>query len=319
VAIQTQGRAVITPLGINYNTSMTRPDAALAVTALYSAATRGQLRVGSICVTGSGLSSAIFCEIVARFYQPRAGGSNSNFPIGFATDAAAPDLPMVKAAVDRKKDDGTPQYARTITRVVETSLPEALMRNGITLTTRGAIVLSAPATSLAKSLSLGGSRELYKERIQRLILVDTGAVRQDAAALAKLLAEWPTPVYLIGPEVGSALQFPGAKLDTHFGWSPAHPAADAYRAFKAMPYDAPLYDLAAVHFAVTPDANYFVESAPGTLSVGSDGLLKFAPGAGQARKVSIDPAGKTAALDAMIAMAATQPTPSPLRGRGAGA
>jgi hypothetical protein len=310
---------VITPLGVIFNTSMTRPDAALAVTALYSAATRGQLRVGSICVTGSGFSSAVFCDIIARVYQPRVGGSNTTFAVGYATQPLSADSPMVKGVVERKKNDGTPEYVRSINRVADTSLPEALMRNGATLTLQGALILSAPATSLAKSLKLAGSMDIYKERIKRLVIVDTGAPRQDAAALAALLAEWPSPVYLIGSDAGAAVPFPGTKLDTHFGWSPTHPAAEAYRAFKAMPYDAPLYDLAAVHFAVTPDADYFVQSEPGGITVGADGLLKFTAGSGQIRKVTIDPAKKQAALDAMIAMAATQPTPSPIRGRGAGA
>jgi hypothetical protein len=313
-----QGRAAITPLGIIFNTSMARPDAALALSGLYSAATRGGLRIASVCVTGAGFQSAVFCDVIARFYQPRVGGSNTTFAVGLTTDAQAPDSPMIKPVLDRKKDTGEPQYIRSIQRLADTSLAEALIRNGVTLTTQGAIVLSAPAMSLAKSVTLPGARDIYKQRTKRLVIVDTGAPRQDAQALVTMLADWPTPVFLIGPEIGSTLVFPGARLDALFAWTPAHPAADAYRAFKPMPYDAPLYDVAAVHYAVSPDADYFVLSEPGTLAAGADNTLKFTAGTGQVRKVTIDLAKRQQALDAVIAMAATAPQPSALRGRGPG-
>jgi len=56
-----------------------------------------------------------------------------------------------------------------------------------------------------------------------------------------------------------------------FGWSPAHPVADMYRAFKPMPYDAPAPALAALLYAVHPDDGYFTLSDPGTIAV--DGEL----------------------------------------------
>lgn len=317
-AIQARGRAVITPLGLVYNTTMSRPDAALALASIHVGSTKAAVRVSAVCVTGAGFGAAVFCDVIARFYQPRVGGGNTSFAVGFAADGAAADPAMVTPVLNRKKDNGDPQYARSILRVGDTSLPDALIRNGVTLTTQGAIVLSAPATALAKSLTLAGTKEIYKQRIKRLVIVDTGAARQDAAALTKILAEWPTPIYVIGADVGAALQFPGARLDALFAWTPAHPAADAYRAFKPMPYDAPLFDLAAVDFAITPDADYFVVSEPGSLSLGGDNALKFSPGAGQVRKVAIDPAKRPQALDALITSATTQPTPSPIRGRGTG-
>ena len=52
------------PIGVVYNTSMTRPDAALAVAALYVASSRREARVSGICVNGSDLDTAIFCDIV---------------------------------------------------------------------------------------------------------------------------------------------------------------------------------------------------------------------------------------------------------------
>src|SRR5689334_20341391 len=106
---------------------MQRPDAALALAALYSATTRGGLRVCSVCVTGAGLGAAIFCDVIGRFYVPRVASSNTVLPVGFdASPPAPPDPTMVGAAIERKKADGQPQYARGVQRVTDTSLADAV-------------------------------------------------------------------------------------------------------------------------------------------------------------------------------------------------
>src|SRR5262249_45438621 len=91
------------PVGVIYNTSMDRPDAALALAALQVFASKGDVRLGAICVGGSGLNAAIFCDIVARFYTPALRSSNTNLPVGFAvTTPPAPDPPMTAPAIERK-------------------------------------------------------------------------------------------------------------------------------------------------------------------------------------------------------------------------
>jgi hypothetical protein len=314
-AAQARG-ATPAPIGIIFNTSISRPDSALALGALYSSASRGDLRVTSLCVTGAGLGAAIFCDIVMRFYVPRVGGSNTVLPIGLAAGPPlAPDPPMVKAAIERKKPNGERQYARVVERVTDTALAEAVLRNATTLTTQAGIILSGPATSLARDVELAEARAIFQQRVKRLVIVDTGAPRQDAAALQSIVKNWPTPIFFIGPDVGHALPFPGARLDQLFAWAPAHPVADAYRAFKTMPYDAPAYDLAAVSCAVDPDADGFMQTASGMLSVGSDGRMAFTAGAGPVRRIAIDPAKQPALLERLVTTATQAPAPPPARGK----
>src|SRR6185503_6460488 len=94
---------------------MARPDAALALAALYLFENKREARVGAVCVTGAGLNTAIFCDIVARFYAGPARNSNSALPVGLAAAMPLPpDPPMVKPAVERKKPNGDPQYLRSI-------------------------------------------------------------------------------------------------------------------------------------------------------------------------------------------------------------
>ncbi len=318
-AIQAPGRGGgPPPIGVVYNTSMSRPDAALALAALHVFESKRASRLGAVCVAGAGLDTAIFCDIVARVYVPNVRNGNQALAVGLPAVTPMPPDPLIKPAVDRKKENGDPFYVRSIRRLSDTSQAEAVLRNGVIFNAESAVVLSAPATWLARSLELAGTKDQYKQRVKRLVIVDSGGAQEDPAALRKVIAEWPTPVFVCGRDVGEALLFPGATLDKVFDWTPAHPAADAYRAFKPMPYDAPLHDLAAVHFTVQPESGFFVVSAPGMLSVSGTGQVTFTEGGGTVRRLTVDPAKRDEALTALVTLASTRVVSPPARGRGPG-
>jgi hypothetical protein len=205
-------------------------------------------------------------------------------------------------------------YARTIVKPTDTSAPVAVLRNGVIFNADSAVILSGPATYLARSLDLMGAKDLYRDRVKRLIVVDAGTPYNDAAALRKVLAEWPSPVFYVPKEVGDSLKFPGVDLDLDFSWNPAHPVTDAYKSYRPMPWDAPLYDLAAAHYAVHPDSGFFDLSAPGNIAVADDGAMQFTPGPGSVKSLSIAATKKPALLTALIAAATQKPTP-PVNGR----
>jgi purine nucleosidase len=316
--LQNQGRGGQPAVGVVYNTSMDRPDAALALAALYVFASKMESRVNGVCVGGASLDTAIFCDVVARFYGSTPRSSNTSLPVGLAAvNPMPPDSPMVEPAIARKKESGDPQYARGLRTLTDTALAEAMLRNAVTFTPECSIVLSGPATWLMKSLDILGSKELYAKRVKRLVLVDAGGLQKDPSAMRRLAAEWPTPIVLCGREIGEALAFPAARLETLFAWAPANPVVDAYKAFKPMPYDAPMFDVAAVHFAVHPESGLYDLSEPGSLSVGNDGGLKLATGDGSVRRLIVNAAKRSEALEALVAAASTKPTPPPAgRGRG---
>ena len=97
--MQFQGKQ---PLGVIYNTSMSRPDAALALALLYGFTGLREARPGAVCVNGAGLKAAIFCDLVARFYTPGPPrNGNQSLAPGLATDTdLPPDPPMVVPAVE---------------------------------------------------------------------------------------------------------------------------------------------------------------------------------------------------------------------------
>ena len=171
------------PLGVIYNTSMSRPDAALALALLYGFSGKRESRIGSVCVSGAGMDAAMFCDIVAQFYTPGPPrNANQVLPTGLAAEGAAIETPWVRPALDRKKADGTPQYARTIKRISDTSAAEPVLRNGVIFNAEAVMILSAPATCLARTLDLLGVKEIYEKRIKMLVVVDAGG-RQDVPSM----------------------------------------------------------------------------------------------------------------------------------------
>jgi hypothetical protein len=295
------------PLGVVYNTSMDRPDAALALALLYGFQGKRDSRMASVSVNGAGLGAAIFCDIVQRFYTPGPlrNGNQVLMP-GFAADGPRPaDPAMVIPAVDRK------EYARSITRVADTSLPEAVIRNGIIFNAEAVMILSARATYLAKSLDLDGVRELYKARVKVLVIVDSGNP-QDVPALRRVLTDFPSPVIFCGREIGDALPFPGTAIDKEFAWAPAHPIADAYHAFKAGTYDFPCYDLAASLYAVHSGKAFFKLSDTGNIVANVDGTMKFVLGPGKVKSLVFDASRKEEILKTFVEVSSAKPVvPTP--------
>ena len=297
------------PQGVIYITSMDRPDAVLALALLYGLQAKRDSRMGSVCITGAGLGAAIFCDLVQRFYTPGPlrNGNQQLMPGLPAEGKMPPDSPMLTAAIDRKNDKGEPAYARSIKRVSDTSLPEAVIRNGVIFNADAVMILSAPATYLAKSLDLQGVKELYKERVKRLVIVDSGAA-QDVPAIRKVLAEFPSPVFFCPKETGDAILFPGASLDKDFAWAPLHPIVDAVKAYKPGPYDPPTYDMAGALYAVHPDQNFFTLSEPGSISVTDDGRMRFTPGqGGRIRSAVADPAQREKVVKTYVELASAKP------------
>jgi hypothetical protein len=293
------------PLGVVYMTSMDRPDAVLALALLYGLQAKRESRIGSVCLNGPGasLGAAIFCDLVQRFYTPGPmRNANQTLLPGLALDGPLPpDSPMIAAAVSQTA------YVRSVKRTSDTSLPEAVIRNGVIFNAEDVMILSAPATYLAKSLDLQSVKELYKDRVKRLVVVDSGAA-QDVPAMRKVLAQFPSPIFFCGKEVGDALPFPGASIGKDFAWAPQHPIVDAIKAYKPGPYDPRSYDMAGSLYAVHPDQGFFQLSEPGSIAVADNGRLSFVPGpTGKVRSLIVDPAQKDKILQAYTELASAKP------------
>jgi hypothetical protein len=304
-------------VGIIYNTTMSRRDAALSLALLYGFEGRREARVASIAVTENSFGAAAFADAVFRFYQlGPVPNSNRSLPIGLAIDRPLPaDSPMVKAVLERVDEKGEPVYRRGIRRVSDTAEVTALMRNSLAYFQDGkvAVVLSAPATYLARMLEYPGVRQQIEAKVRLMVVSEC---RQDSNAMRRVLSDWPSPVVLCGRDVGDALLYPGASIDQDFAWAKAHPVVDFYRAASTEGSDTPAQDLAAILYAVRPDAGFFQLSDSGTIEVLDSGDMRLNPdAAGRHKRLVLDPAKKEAILATLREIVSAKPVPPPQRRR----
>jgi len=317
-------------LGVIFDCDMGNSiDDALALAMLYCLDGKNEARVVSVSVTKSNLKSAAFCETVSRFYAGEVSGAigavGRTLPVGMAIDGKmAEDTPMITGPLSRMGPDGKPVYKHGIEKLNDTGDVSAVIRNGLSAQRdhNVVVVLAGPATNLSRILDLPGVRDLVAQKVRMLVMAAGNypaggpefAIKEDAVAARRVLSDWPTEVVAVGSEVGEALPFPGASIDKDFAWSQAHPVADAYRAYKQMPYDAPSTAMAAALYAVRPKENYFKVSEPGSISVLDTGAVKFTPSAqGKHRYLIADPEQKERVIKTFVELASAKPAPPRVR------
>lgn len=289
-------------------------DDALALASLYGFQGKSESRIVSVSTSRPGLNSAIFADILVRFYTGDPGTFAPPSPIGLALGKSQPDTPLMTAVLSKA------EFPRNIKVMNETADPLAMVRNALSaqFDANAIVFLAGPATNLAKSLDLPGMKELIAAKVRYLVAAvgnfSGGAadpqILADLPSARKLFAEWPSPVVAAGSELGTVLTFPGSSLEKDFAWAPAHPLVEAYRAAGTMPYDASGTALAASVHAVRPKEPFFKQSDAGTISVGDDGRTKLTASAdGKHHYLIADPAQKDAVRQLFVETASTKPVP----------
>jgi hypothetical protein len=79
--------------------------------------------------------------------------------------------------------------------------------------------------------------------------------------------------------VGLAVTYPAASIEKDFAYCKNHPLAEAYRLYNPPPHERPCWDLTSVLYAVYPERKYFGLSGQGQVTVGDDGVTRFASSA----------------------------------------
>jgi hypothetical protein len=300
-------------------------DEALALALLYGFDGKNEARVISLSVSKPNLKAAALCEAIARFYGGASSGAfgmvGRTLPVGLADEGKSPeDTPMLTVPLSKLNDAGAPLYSHGIEKLTDTAEVRALIRNALSQQPDQScvVVLTGPATNLARTLDLPGVKELIARKARFLSVVG-GAypdgqpqsnIKADIAAAKKLFTEWPTPIVACGDEIGASLPYPASSIEKDFAWSPAHPVVDAYRAYRQMPYDAPTCAMAALLYAVRPQEGYFKLSEPGMISVLDDGRTKFTPSPeGKRRYLILDPEQKGRVIKTYVEIASAKPAP----------
>ena len=279
-------------VGVIFDSDMgSRPETALALAVLYGLDGKNECRVVGISSTRTSLLSAAYCEVVGRFYAGAVSGAFGAFartlPVGLAADGKIPgDTPLLTAPLNRTNPDGTKTYSHGIEKLIDTAEAHALIRNAFTAQheQNAVVVLAGPPTNLLKTLALPGSKELIAEKVRLTVCASPRAAQELEAA------GWPAPLVSVSPSVGTSVLFPQSTVEKEFAAFPAHPVADA---FKAWGKDSPTTDLAAVLYAVRNNEKAFTLSEP----------------VGRIRQLMLNPAEKDRLLATYIELATAKPVP----------
>lgn len=309
------------PVGVIFDADLGNAvDAVLALALLYGFDGKNEARVVSTSVSKHSLSSAALAEVIARFYAGTVsadfGAVGRSLPVGMSIAGKSPDdTPVLRALLDKKNAEGKPVYNHGIKELNDTADVLAVIRNAFTSQFDGncVMVLAGPATNLAGVLALPGAKALIAQKSRGLVWAPE-RLGVDPGAAAKVLAEWPTPIVIVGPEVGAAVPFPASALETQFAWSENHPVVDAYRAAQAMPYDATTAAVAAVLYAVKPEG-FFTLSAPGRLSLTAKNTLAWSAGGGEHRMLQVEPTQREKISQLYLSLISAKPVPRQPRRR----
>ena len=299
------------PTGIVFDSGMDKIDDALALAMLHGFEGRDEARIAAVGISRPDLKAAQFCDAVRLFYAGAAGlsgGFTRALPVGLAEGRSGGASAMWNA----------PVRATVVKSISDTAEVTTLYRNALTAQhdRNAVVVLSGPATNLAKLLDVYGIKDLIAHKI-KVLSAAVGAfsdaspepnIKADISAARRVFAEWPTPIVAAGYEIGAALPFPAASIDKDFSWSSAHPVADAYRAYRPAPYDAPSWAMAAMLYAVLPAESCFRLSEPGTITVQDDGRTRFAAAVeGKHRYLILDPDQKEHIIRIYTEIASARP------------
>jgi hypothetical protein len=305
------GAQVKPPVGVVFDSAMGGTiDDPLVLALLFGLQGKNEARVIGVSTSRPSLSSAEFCDVLVRFYTGEPGPFAPPMAIGMnARGKDSGDTPMLAPVLAKP-------YPRNIHKLNDTADPVASIRNALSaqFDLNAIVVMTGAATNLAGVLALPDGKELIARKVRLLAIAWHPAVRQDVAAAAKLLAEWPTPIVAAPKEVGDQLPFPAAALETKFSWAAAHPIVDAWHGVQPKPEDAPSWSMTAALHAVRPSENYFKLSEPGTITVSNDGRTGFsASGEGKHRTLMLDSTQKDRIIEAYVELASTKAVPR--RGR----
>jgi inosine-uridine nucleoside N-ribohydrolase len=294
------GSLAAQPVSIIFDTDMGNDvDDAIALAVLHSLETRGEAKILAVTITKDNRLAAPFVALFNRVY------GRPNIPIGVVRDGAT-------------KDEG--KYLRTVLDsfggAAESSYPDAveLLRSTLAAQPDGSVVIVQVGFSTNLARLLATDRELIAKKVRLLCTMAGNFVEttpefnvvRDIPAAQQVFGEWPGDVVSSGFEVGRAIRYPAKRIASDFGWTAKSPLVEAYKAYKPMPYDEPLWDPSAALYAVRPDAGYYSLSPAGKIQVDAKGATRFVVGQGRQHYLIVNEEQKARVLEA-ISLLASQP------------
>jgi hypothetical protein len=301
------------PVGIVFDSSIEDAlDRVFGLAMVLALSAKGEGRLASLSVSCNNLKIAGFTDMMARFY-----GASPSIGMHEKGRAETEVTPLVSGPFQRNTPEGKPVYNRVVQTLNDTADPVALIRNGLTAQQdqNAVVILAGAPVNLLGLLALPTSKALIQKKVRTLVIA---APFEDAPGFAKLLAEWPGPIVVADGSVGQSLLFPDDSILKDLEWAPNHPLADAYKAYQAgltKPIEPRSSTMAAVLYAVQPQADHFKISDRGNITLLSAGRIQFSANPqGRHRHLIADEAKKENVMQAYRQLVSAKPPER--RGRG---
>ncbi|MDF1739069.1 MAG: nucleoside hydrolase [Verrucomicrobiales bacterium] len=274
-------------LNVIFDTDMGNDtDDAMALAMLHTLQSRGLVNLLGITSTKDDPRSAAYLDAFNTFY------GRPQIPIGTVRNGVNPEMKdFLKFAAEYPHDLKSGQDAERAMPFLR-KLLVAQPDQSVTLIQVGFF------TNFARLLETEGDdispltgMELVKQKVIGLHMM-AGAfqtvhynnryreynVTKHLEPAKQLTANWPTPIFWSGFEIGYAAPYPWQSIDEDFESFDRHILKDSYIAYAPeIPHDRPSWDLTSVLYAVYPDRGYFDLSSKGTVNMHEDGMTFFRP------------------------------------------
>jgi inosine-uridine nucleoside N-ribohydrolase len=290
------------PVPIIFDTDMGNDvDDVLALAVLHSLETRGEAKLLAITITKDTPLAAPFVAMFDRIY------GRPSIPIGVVKDGVT-------------KEEG--KYLRPVLRAFNEPLegrsyPDAvdLLRRTLNAQADNSVVIVQVGFSTNLARLLASDRDLIAKKVKLLCAMAGNFVEttpefnvvRDIPSAQKVFSDWPGELVSSGFEVGRAIRYPAKRLAADFAWTQKSPVVESYKAYKAMPYDEPLWDPSAALYAVRPDAGYYSVSPAGKIQVDAKGSTRFVAGEGRQHYLIVNEEQKGRVLEAVAVLASEPP------------
>ncbi len=266
-------------------------DDVLALGMIHSLQSRGTCELLAVTVTKDHELAGPFVDVINTFY------GRPQIPVGVVRKGATRDEgKFLGMARDQEK------YPHKLKKSADAPDATALLRKVLASQPDGSVIIAQVgfSTNLARLLAsppddvspLTG-KELAAKKV-KVVSAMFGAYKPDGGVNAmreynvvedlpsskKFTSDWPTPIFFSGFEVGQAIAYPAVSIERDFNYVKHHPLAEAYRRYEPPPHNRPCWDLTSVLYAIYPDRGFFGLSATGRITVGDDGVTRFAAAEG---------------------------------------
>jgi inosine-uridine nucleoside N-ribohydrolase len=323
-----RGRAMASePVGLIFDTDICGDvDDVLALAMIHSLESRGECRLLAVTVSVDHEQAAPFVDAVNTFY------GRGEIPIGVVGEGGVVEQGKYLVLADQK-DNGRLRYPHKLTSGASAPKSTEVLRKALASQPDGSVVIVQVgfSTNLAKLLDTPADdisplpgEELVRRKV-RLLSLMAGAfepingkakhleynIVRDVPSARALAERWPSPMVFSGFEIGIAVPYPSVSIERDYRYVTHHPVAEAYVLYNPPPHNRPTWDLTSVLYAIRPDRGYFEVSAPGKVTIDSDGSTQFTPSTGGAhRYLILKPERRDQVTEALVLLSSQPPSQS---------